>query len=631
MSSVPLKARLRYWFDDLMSKGTGVLLVALFVATIGMLAVIAFFAKLTPDGRPVPFLKLVWMGLMRTLDSGTMGGDEGGWPFLLLMLVVTLGGVFVVGTLIGIITNGIDAKIEELRKGRSRVIESNHTVILGWSNQVFSIITELVIANENQRKSCIAILADQDKVEMEDEIHTKVSDLKNTRIVCRTGSPMDLDDLEIVNPHEARSIIVISPEADNPDAAVIKTILAITNHPNRRKDRSGHWIVGSIRDPRNMEAALLVARDEAQVVPSDELISRITAQTCRQSGLSVVYTELLDFGGDEIYFSAEPRLNGKTFGEALLSYSKATVMGLRMKDGSVRLNPPMDTVIQDGDQVIAIAEDDDKVIYTPLANYEIDQAAIAQNANLQPSPERTLILGWNERAPMIVHEMDYYVAPGSEIKVVASVENAQLQIECSCGDLQNTAITFEQGDTTSRRVLEALNVEQYHHIIVLSYSHLMDEQEADASTLITLLHLREIGERKGRAFSIVSEMLDVRNRELAEVSRADDFIVSDRLISLLLSQVSENPQLMAVFTDLFDPEGSEIYLKPAEKYVRPGTRVNFYTLLEAGRQRGEVVIGYRKQEYANDASQSYGVRINPDKSEKFSLALQDRVIVLAES
>jgi len=51
-----------------------------------------------------------------------------------------------------------------MRKGRSRVIERNHTLILGWSPTVFAIIGELIIANENQRRPRIVILADHDKV-----------------------------------------------------------------------------------------------------------------------------------------------------------------------------------------------------------------------------------------------------------------------------------------------------------------------------------------------------------------------------------------------------------------------------------------------------------------------------------
>ena len=84
----------------------------------------------------------------------------------------------------------------------------------------------------------------------------------------------------------------------------------------------------------------------------------------------------------------------------------------------------------------------------------------------------------------------------------------------------------------------------------------------------------------------------MRNRELAEVTKADDFIVSDKLISLLMSQVSENKYLMRVFEDLFDADGSEIYLKPAGSYVETGRPVNFYTVVESARRRGEVAIGY---------------------------------------
>ena len=103
----------------------------------------------------------------------------------------------------------------------------------------------------------------------------------------------------------------------------------------------------------------------------------------------------------------------------------------------------------------------------------------------------------------------------------------------------------------------------------------LDPSRADARTLVTLLHLRDIAARLDRDFSIVSEMLDLRNRALAEVARADDFIVSDRLVSLMIAQVAETKHLNAVFADLFDAEGSEIYLKPAGDYVaaRPGGAV----------------------------------------------------------
>ncbi|MCI0625145.1 MAG: potassium transporter TrkA, partial [Acidobacteria bacterium] len=210
-------------------------------------------------------------------------------------------------------------------------------------------------------------------------------------------------------------------------------------------------------------------------------------------------------------------------------------------------------------------------------------------------------------------------------------EEIEEQIAVQCAGLKNQTLTVQEGDTTDRRTLDGLNVGTYQHVIVLSYSDTLEEQQADARTLVTLLHLRDIASRTGQTFSIVSEMLDIRNRALAEVTQADDFIVSDKLVSLMLSQVSENKALNAVFTDLFDPEGSEIYLQPAVNYVRLKEPINFYTVVEAARRRGEVALGYRQNANAKNPAQAYGVVVNPDKSKEVTFGEADRVIVLAEA
>lgn len=635
MRPITLKDRLQYWFDNFMTKGTLALIAGLAVISFLMIFAISalvYFTGQSPDagdGTRVSFLGITWMGLLRTLDTGTMGGDAGSPLFLGAMLAITLGGVFTVSTLIGILNNGLEDKLDELRKGRSRVIETGHTVILGWSPQVFTIISELVAANANLRRSCLVVMGDLDKVEMEEAIANHVNDTGRTRIVCRTGNPIDLGDLKLVSLETAKAIILLSPENDDPDSSVIKTLLAITNGPGRKAEP--YHIVAEIRDPKNMEAARMVGKDEAELVLVGDLISRIVAQTCRQSGLSVVYTELLDFGGDEIYFRAEPALTGKTFGDALSAYEDSAVIGLRPQGQLPALNPPMNTRLNEGDELVVIAEDDDTIKLSGLTDLGLQVSAIRADAPPAPAPERTLILGWNWRAPSIINELDNYVATGSAVTVVADYAEGQAEIDHLCEALKNQAVTYTISDTTDRRTLDELDVPSYKHVIVLSYADQLEEQEADARTLITLLHLRDIAQKSGATFSIVSEMLDVRNRELAEVTRADDFIVSDKLVSLMLAQVAENKYLNAVFADIFDPEGSEIYLKPASDFVTLGAPVNFYTVVEAARRRGAVAFGYKLQAHAKDPAQAYGVTVNPDKSKTVTFGEADRVIVLAEN
>lgn len=631
MKPISFSQRLRYKFDQLMSKGP-IAMIALLailscivVVTAG--AVLTLF-QITPEGsEPMNFIEGVWQSLMRTLDSGTMGGDAG-WGFRIVAFIVTLGGIFIISTLIGVLSSGIEGMLDELRKGKSFVIEKDHILILGWSSKIFTIISELIIANENKKNPRIVILADKDKVEMEDEIRNKVSHFKNTRIICRSGIPYDLVDLEISNPLATKSIIVLAPDSGNTDPLVIKTILAITNNPNRRMEP--YHIVAEIKDRKNLEIARMVGKNEVELILTDDIIGRIMVQTSRQSGLSIVFTELLDFNGAEIYFKHEKQLVGKTFGEAIFQYVDSAVIGLQFKNEQVKVNPPMDYILQEGDQIIAISEDDDTLVISNETTYDVKEQAILSLDSKQIEPERILLLGWNKRAPIIINEMDNYVGSKSYMKVVAHFEHVQETILELAKSLKNIQLEFQCDDTTSRSVIDQLDITSFNSVQLLSYKDEMDIEEADAQTLISLLHIRSITEETGIDLKIVSEMLSLRNRELAEVTKADDFIVSDNLISLLVSQISENKYLMRVFEDLFSATGSEIYLKPISDYIQIEQQVNFYTVLESAKRKGQIAIGYRKSEWAHDSQHAYGIVLNPAKSKEIQFEKDDRIIVLAE-
>jgi ion channel POLLUX/CASTOR len=625
--------RLRYRFDEFMSRGTVALILGLGVISVVLIvsvAVVVYFTGLGNDpdiDQNLDFPTLLRYGLLRTLDPGTMGGDQGNPGFLLSMFAITLGGIFVISTLIGILNTGLEGKLAELRKGRSTVVEQGHTVILGWSQQIHTVISEIVTANENQPRRSIVVLADRDKLEMEEEIRARVGKTGKTKLVCRSGSPMDIDDLRIASLATARSIVILAPEGDEPDADVIKTILAITNDPNRRE--AAYHVVAEIRDRTNLEVARMVGRDEVELILSEEVISRITAQTCRQSGLSVVYAELLDFAGDEIYLTEQPALEGVRFGDTLAAFADASVIGLLPAGGTPHLNPHSETVIGPGDRLIVIAGDDDR-INLGGDRPTVEEAWLRTATPRIPAPERTLVLGWNRRAPSIIHELDAYVADGSETVVLAAGAGVDSQVEGLEARLSNQRLHVRSGDATDRATLDSLGVETFDHIIVLCYDTL-DPSRADARTLVTLLHLRDIASKLDQDFSIVSEMLDLRDRALAEVARADDFIVSDRLISLMIAQVAESKHLNAVFGDLLDPDGSEIYLKPAGDYVVLDQAVPFAAVLEAARRRGEIAFGYRIAATAEDATAAYGVAVNPAKAAPVTFTAADRIVVLAEA
>jgi len=186
-----LVTKLRYRFDNAMSRGPLIVIAYLGLVSLAVMLLTAFIAvigQLTfAGGNARTFPEELWQALLRTLDSGSFASDTA-WPTRILALIVTLAGIFVAGSLIGLIANAVDQKVEELRRGRSTVVESRHTLILGWSDQVPRIVSELVLANESERDVAIVLLSGADKTVMEETLRERVRDPLTTRLVCRSGS-----------------------------------------------------------------------------------------------------------------------------------------------------------------------------------------------------------------------------------------------------------------------------------------------------------------------------------------------------------------------------------------------------------------------------------------------------------
>ncbi|MFO7561927.1 MAG: NAD-binding protein [Enhygromyxa sp.] len=634
MSKKPsLADRYRYAFDALMARGAWalitwhLLIVLAAVLLVTLLAVVLGAAPVDEDGEAMSFAALFWSTLMHALDPGTIAEDDQGGVWRTLMLSSTVFGILLLGSVLGVLVTGVTDRFEQLREGRSRVLESDHTLIVGWSRQVFTIVSELAVANQSRGGSCIVIYADHPKVWMEDELRTKVRDTGRTRVVLRSGDPTDPETLEVVAPEHARAIVVLAPEGSGDDTEVVRALLSVGR--TRPAEGVAQHVVTEIRDPRNAAVARLAVDRRTEVLEIGDLVAKIAVQTCLQAGLSVVYEELLSFNGHEIYFvDASAPLIGRDFGHALQQFDDCTLLGLRGRDGRVVLNPPMDRVIEAGEQAIVIAFDNVGIELRPWSG-ALDEAAMVASPSSSKPPERILILGWNSRVPAIVAGIDAYVSAGSEVLVVSREGQVAAELEALDDRLEQLTIAHRVGDVSARRVIDELDPRAWDHVMVLPPDRNQSATQADAQVLVALLHLRDLAEELDRPFSVVSEMRDARSRDLAEVARADDFIISDRLIGLLLAQVAEHADLAAVFAELFDPAGAEIYLRPATDYVVEGREVEVRTLVEVGRRRGEVVIGVRVAADAHEASKNFGISVNPRKSRKVRLSAADRVIVLA--
>jgi len=358
------------------------------------------------------------------------------------------------------------------------------------------------------------------------------------------------------------------------------------------------------------------------IVRASDVIANATAQACRQAGLSEVCQELLGFDGAAIFFQAAPQLEGATFGDSVLAYEESCVIGIRAADGQTDLNPPMDTVFGPDDEVIAISQDEDKVIFTGIR----DEPRPRSRQN-HTSPSTRSASSWSAGTPSDPRCSQSStpscraVRPRMSWSMTSSSRSVSWPSSSSRASPRSSSV---RGDMDQLSTLLEKDRPAYDHVIILGYRNVMTPEEADARTFLTLLLLHE-ARLDNRAGRIVAEVLDPRDVELAHATGANDFIVSDGLSSSMIAQLTENPEVDAVFADLFDAAGSAIGVKPAHWYVRDENPVPFAQIVAAARARGEVAVGYRS---AGPTGTTAVLRMNPAKSEAISLRSDDRVVVV---
>ncbi|MFF4992561.1 potassium transporter TrkA [Streptosporangium saharense] len=599
--------RLRYRFDNLVTRGSRALLallvlVALAISVVGATALVV----LAPDAADLPLA--LWSGL-------TVAREEGPPPLPGSTPVVALTGIVIFSTLVGLVKTGLDRRLAGLRKGRSPVVERGHTVVLGWSEQIFLILSELAAAGET---TCVAILADLDRPSMEEAIRDRAVLPRALRVVCRTGNPTDPADVAIVSPERARAVIVLGSEDADSDARTIRSLLALDAAGVRPRVQ----LVAGVRDPDNLVAARLAGGSGALVVDVDEISARVVVQSCLNPGLSRVYGELLGSGGSEICFRQPGDLVGESFGDALPALENGSLIGLERR-GGIMLNPSAGTRIDADDRLVLIMAHGGAKQFR--ASAEPDRRAVVASGEHTPVAHRVLVLGWNARGPAIVAEFDRRMPPGSQVRVVAHDPRMTSRMDALAGTLTSVTLAHETGDITRYGTLDALGVGTYDHVLILADDRL-GAHVADSRTLLTLLHVREMSRSNGWRHSLVTEMARECDRRLAEVTEVDDLVVPARVTGLLMIQIAEHPRRHDVFTDLFASGGQEISIRPAGDYVRLSAPVDYATVVAAARAYGEVAIGYRGDRTARGDG---GVVLNPPKSRKVVFESDDAVIVLS--
>jgi len=336
--------------DNFLARGSSALFLSLLVTFLIAFTIIVFlrlvFHWLGPDEND-GILAQIWRAYLQLTAPGSLNADsDSPHHFKFPAVLAGITGVVIFSTLIATLTTALNQAIRSLKRGHSRVLESDHTLILGWTRRVPEILRELVEANESEDDPCVVILSDHEKEWMDEHLRANIKDRRNLRIVTRSGSPAAPVSLKHVTVEDAKSVIVLASCDENSnkeeqllsDARGIKTMLAL----EAAAPGADFPIVIELFHPRNRDVVANVAPDRAHMVDAEEILAKVMVQTSRTSGLSVVYAELLSFEGCEMYFH-EADWNDIQFGQCQFHFPDGVPIGIRTADGTVTIRPPLDT------------------------------------------------------------------------------------------------------------------------------------------------------------------------------------------------------------------------------------------------------------------------------------------------
>lgn len=639
-----LKAKIQYRFDNFMSKGGFSVFAALMLLFLGafvLMSIVRVVANvIMPQENLTGIFDQFWREFLQISDAGAIAEDSDGNVLNKITGIITVFlGLILFSSLVAFITSQFESRLAELRKGKSNVAENNHTLILGFGDRVLEIIRELVIANESEKKPAVVVLSEREKDEMDDFFRERLPDTKNTRVVTRSGSTSSIHMLRRVNATGAKSVVILNDAAIDAgddektlaDARVLKTILALISCTG--EDNAPPIIAEfHYRNMRNLAKNILPGK--ISLIDEHSILARLMVQTSRVSGLAQVYDNLVGFEGCEFYFyKPQGGIKGLKYSEVIFRFADCSVLGLRMSDGTIKLNPSPGSVCGD-DEVILLAEDDSmiKFLKEPVAVNPPEAKGYLPHPK---SVENQLIVGWSGKTSTILAEYRNYLAKGSKIDVIVPEIAEYMKREFASIQKKQAGIKMRliEGDIHSPATIVKLKPEQYDNVIILSADG-GDSELRDSETIATLLQFRnyfKTSVRNDVRTQLITEVADSENIEVIQEAGVKDFLISNQFVSKIYAQVSEEPDVLTIYADLFSEEGSEVYVKPVSRFLsKIPENITFGELCAAAIKRNETCFGVRLRSEETDITKHFGIYVNPPKSRVFSLTENDWLITLSE-
>jgi len=625
-----MRYRLGHWYS--WTSGSSAIL--LFGLSVMLLALGGLLHSFLASSSISDSLWASWIWIVA--PDGGNSAQPGGY---VVGMLVSIGGMLIFALLLSIITSAFEEQLQKLRKGAIRVVEGDHIVILGWKPTALEFIDEICIAAEGRGGETIVCLTPLPKPEVEEIFRDGKVNIRNSKIVVRSGYGHCREDLERAAVPSARLVLVLSQlssSREEADSSTLRVLLALSSqgwpsHPEA-------YLVVECCLVRNQQLFQSLASRHIEVLAIEDFVGELMVEASRHPGLIHIINHTFGFDGDEFYITDIENLSGCVFRDLLFAFPQALIVGIaHLDDGHIQLAPPMDLVLRGDERIVLLAEDatvlpkrllegGTKSARTTRMEAAASLKHIAKKVQSgKRLEELIIILGWNEAVGSMIRALDQLVAKGSEV-VVYSPRPVEERDEWLHASQKRTRYWFENvkvshlaGSLGARYKLDDLPLERASRIFILAENSAPTPDSADGQTVAAILQVRDILlERQGRNpkvlprgsfVTIESErqspqviMPQILNKETEQAIRASgltDCIDSTRLAARVMASVCETPELSAVFQDLLSETGVRFSIRKPSDFITftdevLGNAVSFNELLAAAASAGEILIGWKK-------------------------------------
>ena len=345
------------------------------------------------------FLQTLWYVFRLFYDQNailSLSVEQNNLIDFISRFAVTIFGILVFSTIIGIITTFIANKVESLRSGKSKIEEENHIVFFNFSIQLVPLISELCVAYAKEKKTFV-IVSNEEPLRVIERVNSIIKIPKNISIVARKGFAWQSKTLDLVNLSKAKQIIILKPDVGEKhtseldcDVEVGKSFTYLIANENWQKNPCS--IVAEFHDTSTSNLYLNYCEDiikmqreklgkdwEApSIISSSSLESNLLATCINTPDLTEIYDNIFGYEGSEVYFvdTKEPKFTnvlnkywGKGLKEINSIFDRIIVLGFYYYDDKydntwnrIFLNTSSGFPFQKNYGLVCIAEDEDQIL-----------------------------------------------------------------------------------------------------------------------------------------------------------------------------------------------------------------------------------------------------------------------------